>query len=278
MSVTESTSGGGGRLLPAREWDITEPRPGATNPRGRDPRTVEPPPSGDNIARVDKMYASTNLMCYLLEGVPYNDLYGPNARTVVELLSNPFRSRIQAIQNDQKYFSQDEQDECLPGKIIDRIDELISDLDNSDVTFRNVYTNHKQDPNRPEGKVKQHLERIRHWKGTFCFPFLDEDVDLADTNNRVDKLLRCVGDFDMYQLFTHSRKRLRIDATCDRKDLLDAPQSSSGGGITVMTSFDCENSNYSRCTSQGCDNSGNPNAYCNEDEWGDCSALSGECT
>jgi len=281
MSVTASTSGSGGGSLSARDWDITRPRPGASNPRARDPRTVQPPPSGDIIARVDKMYASTNLMCYLLEGIPYNDLYGPNARTVVNLLSTEFRDRIEAIQidPDEKYFSQADQDACVPGKIIDRIDELISDLGDSDVTFRTVFTDHKQDRNRPEGKVKQHLERIRHWKDTFCFPFLDETIDFGDSNNRVDRLLSCVGDFDLYQLFTNSRDRLGIDAACVRRDLIDAPRSSSGGGITAMTfPYSCENSNYSRCTTQGgCDDIDSPSAYCNEDESGDCSALSGDC-
>jgi len=232
-------------------------------------------------------------MCYLINDICYYRLYGAStdsvpAETVVHLLTNYFRPRLVAISADLKYFTPQELSAGVPGSILGIIDDLLVDLGDSDITFRDVYTDRKNQPNTDEAKVKERFTDIYCLKREFCFPFIIDTFDFEnEPHNRVDKLLRIAGHWSMYELYAKPKwLLLQQSGQYDPDDVRDAsrlpitcPEDEAQPGLIPMVTpgYTCENPNYARCNSSEECTEVDTADYCNSAEDDRCSATSGNC-
>ncbi|MBI2432229.1 MAG: hypothetical protein HYV26_05105 [Candidatus Hydrogenedentes bacterium] len=292
-------------VVHAIDYDITgyvgnSGLPGAKR-RARSAASISDP---DARERVKTIYKQINFMVYLCENVSYHTLYGAPgssfpAKPVVDLLEFTFIPRLMLISepgNERaKYFTADElkpdaDGKNVPAKIIDKLSALVSELRRMKLltTFRKVYTDAKNDPDSPEGRIKNSLLDVYRLKKEFCLPFIFETIDFEqDPDNRVDRLLACAGHWSLYDLFAQPKTLLLEEnggTACTVRDAVPEDVLSealvhlgfSEDDITIM-SFNCNNMNYSICTQNGCQDT-TWRCYCNNSEGGGCSAYSGCCS
>lgn len=173
----------------AQNWDIGDIIPGTNKRRSPDGAS----PMGNNAQR----YRRINLMCYLLEGITYNELYGKTAKPVKEHLDVLIPKIEQS--NLNKYFRGNAARRSEVLRILRELRQWLTD-NSVATTHRALYVT----PSNPHERevLTRYYDAYLANEREFCLPFIFVDR----TETEIEKFLAQYGCLSLYELFVHSRK------------------------------------------------------------------------